>query len=251
MPVQIGKAGAGAREMAKRRTTRVYGLLLIFLVVSGFLSLAGNKLLHFNSYFLNLFGWLAVGLSAGLLIVVYRALLDPKREIDVRIDQALYGARAEESISEILDGLSKEYAVFNDFPCPMGNIDHIVVGPTGLFVIETKSHSGEITLSPEGELLRDGKPLEKDFLKQVLGQCFWLKEKLAGRGIKVPYINAVVAFTRAFVKVYQPVKGVQIVNRKWLLKCITEAKNRLSEDERHQVFWHILAIKSEEGKMAR
>lgn len=82
----------------------------------------------------------------------------------------------------------------------MGNIDHIVVGQTGVFVIETKGHSGEITLSPEGELLRDGKPLEKDFLKQVLGQCFWLKEKLSGRGIKVPYINAVVVFTRAFVK---------------------------------------------------
>lgn len=86
VPVQIGKAGAGAREIAKQRTMRVYGLLVIFLVASGFLSLAGNKLLHFDSYFLNLFGWLALGLSVGLLIVVYRALLDPRKEIDIRID---------------------------------------------------------------------------------------------------------------------------------------------------------------------
>ncbi|WP_084062218.1 nuclease-related domain-containing protein [Desulfofundulus thermosubterraneus] len=45
----------------------------------------------------------------------------------------------------------------------MGNIDHIMVGPTGVFVIETKSHFGEITFSPDGNLLLDGKPLEKDF----------------------------------------------------------------------------------------
>ncbi|MGI9952490.1 hypothetical protein V3F56_09035 [Moorellaceae bacterium AZ2] len=53
------------------------------------------------------------------------------------------------------------------------------------------------------------------------------------------------------MKVYQPVKGVQIINKKWLLNCITEAKSKLSEDERHQVFWHILAIKSEGGNTAR
>lgn len=157
------------------------------------------------------------------------------------------GASAEEKISEVLGELPKKYAVFNDFPCPMGNIDHIVVGPTGVFVIETKSHPGEITLSPDGELLRDGKPLEKDFLKQVLGQCLWLKERLAERGIKAPHINSVVVFTRAFVKLYQPVQSVQVVNTKWLLNCITEAKHRLGDDERHQVFWHLLAMKSDGG----
>lgn len=245
VPVQFGKAGAGAREMARKRTVRIYGVLFIFLAVSGISNLLANRLLHVNSYLLNLIGWLALGGSLGLLIVVCRALLDPKKEIDKTIDQAIMGARAEEKVSEILGGLPKGYAVFNDFPCPMGNIDHIVVGPTGVFVIETKSHSGEITLSPDGNLLRDGKPLEKDFLKQVLGQSFWLKEKLAGPDGRAPFVNPVVVFTCAFVKVYQPVKSVRIVNKKWLLGCITENKSRLETEELDRIFYRLLSMKFE------
>lgn len=248
MPVQIGKAGAGAREMARKRAVRICLAIISFIVLGSMLTFVGNRLLRLDSWAAYLAGMLTVGLGIGFLVAVIKASTGKEgKEIETVITRAVRGAGAEEKISEILKELSKEYAVFNDFPCPMGNIDHIVVGPTGVFVIETKSHSGEITLSSEGELLRDGKPLEKDFLKQVLGQCFWLKEKLSERGIKVSYINSVVVFTQAFVKVYRPVKGVQVVNKKWLLNCITEAKHRLSDDERHQVFWHLLAIKSEVG----
>ncbi|MDQ0286814.1 hypothetical protein J2Z49_001931 [Desulfofundulus luciae] len=127
----------------------------------------------------------------------------------------------------------------------MGNIDHIVVGPKGVFVIETKGHSGEITLSPDGNLLRDSKPLDKDFLKQVLGQSFWLKEKLAGPDGRAPFVNPVVVFTRAFVKVYQPVKSVRIVNKKWLINYITENKGRLEKEEVDRIFYRLLSMKSE------
>ncbi|WP_216363909.1 MULTISPECIES: nuclease-related domain-containing protein [unclassified Neomoorella] len=248
MPFQIGKAGAGTREIARKRALRICLALLALIVISSVLTLTGNKLLHLNTWVTSLLGYLTIGMGIGFLISVIKVSTGKDgKDIETAITRAVKGAKAEEKISEILDGLPKKFAVFNDFPCPMGNIDHIVVGPTGVFVIETKSHTGEITISPEGKLLRDGKPLEKDFLKQVLGQCFWLKEKMSGRGIKVPYINAVVVFTRAFVKVYQPVKGVRVVNKKWLLNYLTEPKNNLNEDERHQVFWHLLAIKSTES----
>jgi len=249
VPVQIGKAGTGAREMARKRMLRIYGCVLALWVAGSILVLAGNKLLCFDSYFVNLVGWLGFAFGTGLLIAVVKALSGKgKDELNAAVMRAVKGAKAEEKVSEVLEGLPRGYAVFNDFPCPMGNIDHIVIGPTRVFVIETKSHSGEITLSADGELLRDSKPLEKDFLKQVLGQCFWLKEKLAEPGGKAPFVNPVVAFTRAFVKVHQPVKGVRILNKKWLVKHIAENNARIEREELDRIFYRLLDLKSEAAR---
>ncbi|MBO8161979.1 MAG: NERD domain-containing protein [Thermosipho sp. (in: Bacteria)] len=243
MPVQIGKAGTGAREIARKRAVRIYGCLFGFLTGGSLFLLVGNKLLHFNLWILNLIGWLGIGFGIGLIVVIYKVVLDPKEDIDRTIDRAMRGAKAEEEVSDILEELPKGYAVFNDFPCPMGNIDHIIIGPTGIFVVETKSHSGEITLSPDKKLLRNSKPLEKDFLKQVLEQCFWLKKKLIGPNEKAPFITPIVVFTRAFVKVYQPVKGVRIVNKKWLVKDIVENNGKIRKDELNRIFYELLRLK--------
>jgi len=48
----------------------------------------------------------------------------------------------------LLAALSDEYSMFNDVKLKSmasGNIDHIVVGPTGIFVIETKNYKGKIS----------------------------------------------------------------------------------------------------------
>lgn len=60
----------------------------------------------------------------------------------------LRGARGEYLVHQELLGLSDEYIVFHDFH-PIGkdgqpsawNVDHIVVGPTGVFVLDAKNYS--------------------------------------------------------------------------------------------------------------
>ena len=58
------------------------------------------------------------------------------------------GKQAEEEVSFILRSLGAEYQVFDDvtLKTPKGTtqIDHIVISPYGVFVIETKSHKGVI-----------------------------------------------------------------------------------------------------------
>lgn len=51
------------------------------------------------------------------------------------------GLEGENIVLEQLNTLPENYFVFHDVKLPggYGNIDHIVVGPTGLFVIETKN----------------------------------------------------------------------------------------------------------------
>jgi len=59
------------------------------------------------------------------------------------------GIIGEQKVTKTLSAaLSNEYSMFNDVTLESmasGNIDHIVVGPTGIFVIETKNYSGKIS----------------------------------------------------------------------------------------------------------
>ena len=56
------------------------------------------------------------------------------------------GAQGEVSVIRVLRNLDPSFKKIHDvfLPGNGGNIDHVVVGPTGVFVIETKNHSGII-----------------------------------------------------------------------------------------------------------
>jgi Nuclease-related domain len=55
------------------------------------------------------------------------------------------GAMAEEQVGALLDSLADErWQVIHDATLGRGNVDHIVIGPPGVFTIETKSHAGPI-----------------------------------------------------------------------------------------------------------
>ena len=54
------------------------------------------------------------------------------------------GADGEESVIHVLQNLDSSFKVVNDIVLPgdRQNIDHVVVGSIGTFVIETKNHNG-------------------------------------------------------------------------------------------------------------
>lgn len=56
------------------------------------------------------------------------------------------GAEGERVVARTLDLLPVDYVVFHDFNTRMGNFDHLVIGPTGIFAIETKNWRG---ITPE------------------------------------------------------------------------------------------------------
>lgn len=55
------------------------------------------------------------------------------------------GNEGEIIVADYLDTLPEDYLIFNDVKIPGmgGNIDHIVIGPTGIYVIETKNYTGK------------------------------------------------------------------------------------------------------------
>ena len=136
----------------------------------------------------------------------------------------LAGGRAEERVGEALEGLRAHgFYVFHDVPIPgVGNVDHVVLGERGFFCIETKSHSGYVT-ARSGQLLRNGRPFEKDFVKQAWSGCYRLREILEAD------VAPLLLFTDAFVEGRITARGVRVLPLKWM------AGEILKSDSRHDL----------------
>jgi hypothetical protein len=81
-----------------------------------------------------------VGLLAAIFVVLRYVL--PLAE---RHDR---GATGEEQVGSLLDGLGgKGWHAIHDASLGNGNVDHILIGPAGVFTVETKSHPGPVRVA--------------------------------------------------------------------------------------------------------
>jgi hypothetical protein len=171
--------------------------------------------------------WQVLGLSGGAvlaLLMLLRVLPDlVDKPIKRRIKEerrADRGAASEEVVGNLLAGLSEDFYVINDISSPYGNIDHIVIGKnSGVFLLETKGHGGRVVIHSDRILVNDNPP-EKDFIAQVLKNTYWLRDEIEKITSRKTWITPVIVFTNAFVHSGKPIKGVVVINKKFLLSRI-------------------------------
>lgn len=107
---------------------------------------------------------LLFGLVAAALVGLHGLLRLQKLFRQVRYCRL--GLRGEQAVAEVLNSRkvrSAGYVVFHDVPTDgPGNVDHVAVGPGGVFVIETKTRSKRKATKPqpEAEVRFDGKALQ-------------------------------------------------------------------------------------------
>jgi uncharacterized protein (TIGR03382 family) len=99
-----------------------------------------------------------------------------------RLESFLKGARGEESVARALSFLPAAYRVYHGLSASehlLGaeDYDHIVVGPTGIFLIETKSWNGRITVD-DGRILYDGTEPDRPPLEQAKQAAATLRRDL-------------------------------------------------------------------------
>jgi hypothetical protein len=181
-----------------------------------------------------------LGLPVILVVAVgfiywVKAMGDRADAYSERALQARRGAVAEEDVGNLLGELPAGYFVVHDVASKRGNIDHIVISTKGILILETKSHRGVV--SCEGEMLmRDGKPFEKDFIKQAWAQAFSIRDLLTSQGISAPKPQPVILFANADVRVRKQVRGVEIISRRYLPACLERLQNRMSAKEAEKIF---------------
>lgn len=195
--------GAGARQMEKKR--RWARLLLGILSL---ITIATLCIINFSAW--NVFISLLVLATAAF---VERATLRDLDWMKKRADDAGRGAKAEEDVGIILSGMT-DCEVLHDVAAQFGNIDHLVFRKDGaIFLIETKSHPGKVT-----------EQNAEQFLKQTHRNLFWLRDFLKHQfGIEA-WINAAIVFPNAYVSVRRPLRGVEIINSKYLGRWMNKAR---------------------------
>jgi Nuclease-related domain len=102
------------------------------------------------------------------------------------------GAEGEKVVGQYLDGLrAKGYVVFHDIVGPTFNIDHVLIGPCGVFTVETKTWSkparGDARIVFDGDSLTvAGRIPDRDPIAQVRGQAAWLRQLLQDSTGRLP-----------------------------------------------------------------
>jgi hypothetical protein len=87
------------------------------------------------------------------------------------------GAQGERRTARLLASLERNgYQVFHDLAIPgsAANVDHLVVGPTGVFVIDSKRYRGQLHYSA-GRLWHGRRPLDR-----TLDTLWWEATQVAG-----------------------------------------------------------------------
>jgi hypothetical protein len=78
-----------------------------------------------------------IGLLVGMFVIL--------RYVLPLLERRDRGASAEEHVGDLLAGLpAGDWRVIHDASLGRGNVDHILIGPAGVFTVETKSHPGPV-----------------------------------------------------------------------------------------------------------
>jgi len=112
----------------------------------------------------------------------------------------------------MLDG----YRVFHDFPAENFNIDHIVIGSTGVFAVETKGRAkpikGEVNIIYDGEGLQFPTHYERAPFEQAKRQAVWLAKWLTSAVGAQVAVRPVLVFPGWYIERKKP--GLLIYNGK-------------------------------------
>lgn len=99
-----------------------------------------------------------LGFLGGAFAGLYTWLRDDPPEYVARWE---WGAEAEQRTAKALRPLTRSgWFAVHDVPCRLGNMDHVLIGPAGVFVLETKWFGGEATI--EGDEVRVQRRLDPD-----------------------------------------------------------------------------------------
>jgi hypothetical protein len=122
------------------------------------------------------------------------------RPLRAALKQLRMGRDGERVVGQMLEALrSKGYCVFHDIPGDGFNLDHVIIGPAGIFTIETKVRSKPVAGRPE--IVYDGNtvrlqhavPDERPLI-QARAQASWLSRLLSDARPRHMKVRPVVVF---------------------------------------------------------
>lgn len=168
--------------------------------------------------------------AVSVLVVIYRLV-----KVRPRISNLKQGIQGERIVGQFLDRLRERgYQVFHDIQGEGFNVDHVLIGPPGIFTVETKTWSkpghGSPCIQFDGEQLSiKGRSPTRGPVIQARAQAAWLRQLVNDGTGKNLRVFPVVAFPGWFIEQPSHALGEQwVLEPKALVKFLENEPTRLS-----------------------
>jgi hypothetical protein len=180
------------------------------------------------------------------ILVAGLAFAGRRRGLARRYRHATQGAAGELETANMLALLPASFTVVNDLAFPGFNVDHVVVGATGVWAVETKSHPGFVEEHADSVWL-NGRPMYRDPRRQARGGAAAIAELLEREtGVRY-WIEALVCFPQATVTANGHPAEACVVGGGQLLARLRLAPARLGPAERERI---VVALEQANGRPA-
>ena len=138
------------------------------------------------------------------------------------------------------------YYVFHDFPGDHFNIDHVVIGPAGVFAVETKTRSKPVGKGKQGAMvIFEGSQLkfpnyqESESIQQAKDQSKWLSEFLGKSVGKAITGQPVLALPGWLVERRSKDASIMVINPKEAVTYVTSNPKVLDEQTIQQIKYQV------------
>lgn len=197
----LGESGRYVTEAAVKQRLRTLLIVCINIALLGVIE--GLTLSSYISL-ASLPWWINPLLTIGALVGIIALWRWGNKRIDEleRRRAALQrGATGENLVAEKLASFPDDFCVINDLTTPFGNLDHVVVGPTGVYVLDAKNWRGVVAPDGKGELLLNGQPTDKPQMRHFVSRIMSIKEKVRALAPGLdPFFQPAFVFTSARVE---------------------------------------------------
>jgi hypothetical protein len=191
-----------------------------------------------------------------LAFLIYRI-----RKAQPKLHALRQGEEGERAVGQYLEKLRSDgYEVFHDLIGEGFNVDHVIIGPAGVFTIETKTWSkpakGEAKIHFDGQnlTLPGQAPNRRPIIQaQAQAQASWLQTLLSESSGRSLSVRPVVLFPGWFID-SNPARSseIWILNPKALPAFLGNAPERLSPDDIKLFSFHLSRwIRAEESQTLR
>lgn len=137
------------------------------------------------------------------------------------------GAVGEEAVGRVLAGLEPMgFRSLHDIDTGHGNIDHVIVGPTGVFALETKAWRARVYCSKDGHLMA-GRIDQERAVAQAKRGAMEVRARLNGSGLGTWVESAIVLTARELPRGRIRRGNVTVVELRDLPGFVTERPHRL------------------------
>jgi|GEM_PF-890324 len=156
----------------------------------------------------------------------------------------LRGSEGEGAVERELEKLPQGFFIFHDISTGRGNVDHLVVGPTGIFTIETKRWKGSPKVK-DGYLYVGGQSCYKP-LNQAFAEAMAIRDYLIKKGFK-PFVTPILCFFQRVARGFkEKIKGVWVLGLDQVISFIQSQPPSLPNSKFIQIREALEELKAQE-----